>query len=60
MRAGLELTCPACRHSNPAESRFCNRCGASLGATPTAAAPRFSSLESYIPKQARQQSSAES
>ena len=47
---GLEVTCPACRHGNPPGSRFCNRCGASLEATPTPAAPRFSSPESYIPK----------
>src|SRR5438445_3345953 len=48
--AGFELTCPACRHSNPAGSQFCNRCGAALGATPTPAAPRFPSPESYTPK----------
>ncbi len=48
--AGLEVICPACRHGNPAGSRFCNRCGTSLGATPTPAAPRFSSPESYVPK----------
>ena len=47
--AGLELTCPSCHHSNPTGSQFCNRCGASLGATPTPAAPRLPSPESYTP-----------
>lgn len=23
--------CPACRHANPGERRFCSRCGAALG-----------------------------
>jgi len=46
----VELTCPSCRHSNPVGSLFCNRCGASLGATPTLAEPRFASPESYTPK----------
>ncbi len=30
------MRCPACEHSNPVGSRFCNRCGAELGAAPTA------------------------
>src|SRR6266699_5656795 len=47
---GLELTCPSCRHSNPAGSRFCNQCGAFLGATRTPPAPRLPSPESYTPK----------
>ena len=29
------MLCPACEHPNPEGSRFCNRCGANLGATPS-------------------------
>jgi len=30
-----QVTCPSCRHENPAGARFCNDCGAPLAAAPT-------------------------
>jgi hypothetical protein len=44
------VPCPRCEQENPAGSEFCNRCGVSLGATPTPVGPRFVSPESYTPK----------
>lgn len=31
--APLSLACPQCRSGNPANARFCQQCGASLGPT---------------------------
>ncbi len=36
---GGTVTCPACKASNPATSRFCNACGAALPAPPPPPAP---------------------
>jgi class 3 adenylate cyclase len=44
------MQCPRCQQENPVGSLFCNRCGASLGAAPTPAGPRFPSPESCTPK----------
>jgi class 3 adenylate cyclase len=38
------MSCPSCRHENPAEARFCNRCGAPLAAPGAPREPR-----SYTP-----------
>ena len=34
------MSCPSCGHENPAEARFCNRCGAELVAVDVARDPR--------------------
>src|SRR2546426_370352 len=39
------MSCPSCGHENPAQSRFCNECGARLAAPATTAEPR-----SYTPR----------
>jgi class 3 adenylate cyclase len=39
------VSCPSCGHENPADARFCNRCGASLTPPRTAREPR-----SYTPR----------
>ncbi len=39
------MSCPSCRHENPAGARFCNDCGARLGAPATTPEPR-----SYTPR----------
>ena len=42
---GEPMSCPSCGHENPAQSRFCNACGARLAAPATTAEPR-----SYTPR----------
>jgi len=44
--APLASVCAACGAANPAENKFCGQCAAPLGA----AADKFSSPQSYIPK----------
>jgi len=39
------VSCPSCGHENPADARFCNRCGGSLTPPRTAREPR-----SYTPR----------
>jgi len=34
------VSCPSCGHDNPARARFCNTCGAPLGAPPSSPEPR--------------------
>jgi len=34
------VSCPSCGHENPADARFCNRCGAPLGAADAGHEPR--------------------
>src|SRR5215471_8890423 len=46
--ARLESACSACGASNPPGNKFCGQCGASL--TQPAAASKFTSPQSYIPK----------
>ena len=44
------MSCPSCRHENPADARFCNRCGAPLGAVDAALDPRSRrEARSYTP-----------
>src|SRR3989441_976534 len=42
---GDPMSCPSCGHENPAGARFCNDCGARLGAPATSPEPR-----SYTPR----------
>jgi class 3 adenylate cyclase/tetratricopeptide (TPR) repeat protein len=39
------VSCPLCRHENPADARFCNNCGAALAAPTVTREPR-----SYTPR----------
>ena len=39
------MSCPLCRHENPADARFCNNCGAALAAPTVTREPR-----SYTPR----------
>src|SRR5262245_34189663 len=50
--ATFAAVCPGCGAKVEAGSKFCDSCGAALAAapTPSAAAPRFASPESYTPK----------
>lgn len=50
--ARTELACTQCGLVNPSGSRFCNECGAKLGdPVPAGSEPRFTSPETYTPKQ---------
>jgi class 3 adenylate cyclase/tetratricopeptide (TPR) repeat protein len=46
----LALACPSCGFSNEPSVKFCGGCGAALGASPTAARPRFAAPETYTPR----------